>query len=196
MSMLGAKLSLFDVVDVEAFCRAIVREHTMVGVRTTAGITGPSALSPGDSEDLLAYLIETTWELSQRYHGKDDGRGKLRFSGYAITILHKRCVDWKRKRWHATRYGAAPVMEELTEADRAQLADLVDLTGPEVLELVNSVELAEDHRRTLKLVVIPIVFAGGSVEDYSRRSGKPVSQVQREIGSLRRELERKQVLAA
>lgn len=188
--MLSRKWKLFDVEDVEAFCRAVMREHLAVGVKTNAGYSGHSRLTPHQQDDLLAYLIETCWRLSQKYHGKDDGRGKLRFSGYALPILHKRCVDWKRMEFGSTRAGFRASIE-LTDDERLYVADLVDLTGPEILDLVNSVEIGEYHRETLKRIVLPAVREQRTVEEYAKYSGIPRSELDRRIGALRREFERK-----
>lgn len=112
VSMLNSVLSLHDIANVEAFCRAVIDDHVAFGVRTANGLSGPTkALTPEDREDLLQYLVMTTWRYSERYHGKDDGRGKLCFSGYVIGILHRRVVDWKRTRWRSTRYLKDPVIE-------------------------------------------------------------------------------------
>ena len=193
--VLNGTFSLFDIENVESFCRAVINEHMKVGVRSHGTLTGPSSLTLTDQDDLLAYLISLTWELSRKFNTTDDGRGTNRFSGYALSILHKRIVDWQRSRFGSTRYGPRPVVE-LTDDERLHVADLVDLTGPEVLDLVNSVELAPAHRRTLANVVIPMVFNGATAEDYARKVGKPVGQVNQEIGALRRALVEKHLIAA
>jgi DNA-directed RNA polymerase specialized sigma24 family protein len=188
--MLNGRLSYYDVEDVESFCRSVLTEHLATGVRkASGGSTGPSSLADHDYEDALAYLVVEAWRASVKF----DGRG--RFSGYLVQRLHRRIVDWKRERFGSTRYASRPVIE-LTDQDRDLVAELTDLSGPEVLDLVNSAELTLRSRRTLERVVLPIVFEGRSVEDYAERSGKPVTQINREVAALRRELEQKELLAA
>lgn len=84
--MLGSRLALHDVMDVEAFCVRIVDRSSL-------------ELRHHDREDLVAYLIETCWELSRRYE-----RGGVRFSTVAGTILRQRLVDWQRSQNGRTRW--------------------------------------------------------------------------------------------
>jgi Sigma-70 region 2 len=56
-----------------------------------------------DHEDAVAYLIQTCWQLSQRY---DPERG-WSFSKWAYNILRLRVVDWYRQRFYDQRFGPA-----------------------------------------------------------------------------------------
>ena len=85
--MLGAKLSLHDIPDVEAFCSQIVR------------ISGLE-LSYHEREDLTEELIVVCWELSERY----DPAGISSFRIYARRILRLRTVDWVRRYRGRTRW--------------------------------------------------------------------------------------------
>lgn len=190
VSMLHGTLELHDVRDVEALCRTVLHDHLATGKRTAnGGTTGPSSLSDHDFEDALAYLVTIAWKASERF----DGRG--RFSGYLVQLLHRRIVDWKRERFGSTRYTSRPIVE-LTSQDRELVATITDLTEPEILDLVNTIELSHPARTTLRRIVIPLVLEHRSIEDYADRSGIPIAQINRDIGRLRRELETKQLLAA
>jgi hypothetical protein len=127
--MLNGVIALHDIEDVEAFCRAVIHDHLAFGVRTLNGLSGPSELSADDRDELLQFLIVTAYRYSERYHGLDDGRGKLCFSGYVIGILHKRVVDWKRSRWRSTRYLKEPVVE-MSYDDELGYAVHHDVDGP------------------------------------------------------------------
>ncbi|MBA2360101.1 MAG: sigma-70 family RNA polymerase sigma factor [Actinobacteria bacterium] len=79
--MLASKLVLHDVRDVELYCARILHRANL-------------NLPHHDSEDLLAYLVETCWELSLGY--RPNGQPH-RFSSYAAPILSRRIIDWQRK---------------------------------------------------------------------------------------------------
>lgn len=198
--MLAARMALYDIDDVEAFCRAALDEHLATGKRRRDGSsTMPAQLSAADYEDALAYLVSTVWEASEQFNPIDDGRGTNRFSGYAITIIHWRIVDWKRTRWRSTRYHAG-IVEELTGDERDLIATFVDFTTAEVLDLVNSIELAgdedEQHRDTLHKIVVPMVLEEQTIEDFAIRSGIGVKAIRQRLGRLRRRLETTDLLAA
>ena len=71
-------------VDVEKLSRKVLENH----LRKTQ-----STLTEHDYDDALAYLVATTWELSQRYN-PDKGPA---FSTYAWRLLSLRIVDWRRE---------------------------------------------------------------------------------------------------
>jgi len=78
---------LHNITDVEAFCATIVH-------RTTPG------LNEHQHEELLTYLIEECWILSQRFEQRN-----ILFSTYAGTTLRARAAEWRgrintpRTRW-------------------------------------------------------------------------------------------------
>jgi hypothetical protein len=76
--LLGSRLALHDVEDVERFCAAIVQRSRF-------------NLGHYEHEDLTSYLIEECWQLSLRFEP-----GGIRFSTYAGNTLGKRCHDWFR----------------------------------------------------------------------------------------------------
>src|SRR5438132_3110894 len=84
--MLNGNLELHDIRDVEGFCGRIIDRARL-------------ELSHQDNEDLWAYLIETTWELSLRFEP-----GDLKFSTYATHTLRRRLVDWQRRDGGRTRW--------------------------------------------------------------------------------------------
>jgi hypothetical protein len=86
--VLHGKLSLHDIRDVEQFTGRIIDR-----VRRD--------LTDQDNEDLWAYLIALTWELSLRY---DRGDQPSCFSNYAAIVLKRRVVDWQRSRDGRTKW--------------------------------------------------------------------------------------------
>ncbi len=66
---LNGKLALHDVKDIEGLCIRIAAKQRLQGE---------------EFEDLVAYLVSTAWELSERY---ERGDGGLRFGSYAYRIL-------------------------------------------------------------------------------------------------------------
>jgi len=91
---LNGTLTLHDIHDVEKFNRRILDTYLR---RTRA------TLNPDDTEDILAYLVATCWELSTRYEPTRSSS----FSKYAYNILTLRIVTWYRNRWHDGRYISA-----------------------------------------------------------------------------------------
>jgi DNA-directed RNA polymerase specialized sigma24 family protein len=87
--MLNGTLALHDIRDVEAFCTRILK-----GARLE--------ITEQDRTDLLAYLIEITWELSSRYQP-----GNLSFSTWAHRTLRHRVIDWQRQWNGRTRWAFA-----------------------------------------------------------------------------------------
>jgi hypothetical protein len=86
MRLLGERLSLHDVDDVEQFAWHIIERSTL-------------KLVWHEREDLCSYLVATAWELSRR---QDDSRG--RFSNWLGYKLAQRCYDWERQRKGQTRW--------------------------------------------------------------------------------------------
>ena len=78
--VLGSRLALHDVDDVERLCRRVIRQSGL-------------ELNFHEEEDLLAYLVATTWELSLRFE-----RGVIRkdFGCWATVTLKRRTTDWVR----------------------------------------------------------------------------------------------------
>src|SRR6266545_5364115 len=89
--------------DLEALCRSVLNDHLCAGVKKGGRISGPtSPLTLSQYDDALVYLIETGWELAQRFNG----RGRL--AGYVQSFLFMRIVDWRRHTFGSSRYGPAP----------------------------------------------------------------------------------------
>ena len=86
--MLSHKLALYDIDDVEAFCTSIFKPRA-------------PAIPSRDHEDAIAYLIETTWELSLDYNA---GALPSRFGFYAKRILARRLIDWQRRQYGRTKW--------------------------------------------------------------------------------------------
>lgn len=74
-------LSLHDVKDVDAWCSTFIER---------AGLE----LSYHDREDLLAYVVVATWELSEQYRP-----GAASFSTWAGGLIGRKIADWKRSRY-------------------------------------------------------------------------------------------------
>jgi DNA-directed RNA polymerase specialized sigma24 family protein len=83
--VLNGRLELHDIRCVESYCAHIIQRSRL-------------NLNPHDHEDLLTWLIESTWHLSTTY--RPGGRS---FSAYAGTRLPQRLIDWQRQR-KDTRY--------------------------------------------------------------------------------------------
>lgn len=77
--LLNGTLSLHDIEDVEAFCIWIMESR--------------NGLAPHESEDCLAYLVASAWELSLVY---EYSLGT--FATFARTGLRRRLADWYRQR--------------------------------------------------------------------------------------------------
>ena len=66
--------------DVEGLCVQVIHRSAL-------------KLSYHEREDLLAYLLALTWELSERFQP-----GGISFCSYATTTLRLRVIDWQRSR--------------------------------------------------------------------------------------------------
>jgi hypothetical protein len=103
--MLNGTLALHDIRDVEAFVTAIVKRADL-------------QLLTEETEDLNAYLIATTWELSLKYHA-----GRISFSTWAQHTLRKRIIDWQRQKYgrstwqfkDSTHYRKRPTIVSIDE---------------------------------------------------------------------------------
>ena len=118
--MLPRKLVLHDVRDVELYCARILHRANLT-------------LAHHDSEDLLAYLVETCWELSLVY--RPNGQ-PARFSSYAAPILQRRVTDWQRKTKGRTRW---TFRDHIYERPRPILVSLDSVT-PELDRLGASLD--------------------------------------------------------
>jgi hypothetical protein len=121
--------ALHNVEDVERFAARIVERKRL------------DWLQPHERTDLLTFLIETTWELSERYEPIG-----YEFSQWARPTLDKRVTDWLRKEFFDARYFSEP--PELVSLDDSEHDDLgAALTGSGVDD--GSYRLA-DQLRALK----------------------------------------------
>ena len=127
--MLPGKLVLHDVADAEGLCARIIQRSSLT-------------LSFHEHEDLLAFLVETAWELSLSYE-PGDLSFPPNFSTYANTILSRRCFDWKRgqgrTRWqfaNRTYERTLPVFTTLDDRpDNADSTSTVDVDRVRQLDL-------------------------------------------------------------
>ncbi len=104
--MLNGILALHDVRDVEAFCATIIHRSRL-------------ELDEHQHEDLLAYLVETAWQLSTA----DPQPWRTSFSGYATPLLRLRIIDWQRKRHGRTRWQFAGYTRTRTRPTLVSLDD-------------------------------------------------------------------------
>lgn len=86
VTLLGSRLTLGDVHDVEALCRRILDD--------TLGRLG-AFLPHHDHEDALTHLIAEAWLLHQRFDTKRNDS----FAGYARSVLPRRMIDYYRARF-------------------------------------------------------------------------------------------------
>lgn len=179
------------ILDTYAFCRAVINDHLHVGARLANGqYTGPFHLSASDIEQLEQELVLAAWQAAQHFNGGG------RLNGWVLYKLNYAVTDYKRKWLGSTRTNPRPTVE-LTADERHLVAEQADFTRPEILDMVNSVELAPSHRRIFQIIATAVTQYGRfDPVDYATRSGQPLSQVRRELNALRRELERKHLLAA
>jgi len=90
--MLNGVLALWDVADVERFCRKAI------DAELKAGRSGE--LTPADYDDALAYVIAETWILAERFKPGTSST----FSTYAYPKCRLRFVNWLAKRFGRTGY--------------------------------------------------------------------------------------------
>jgi hypothetical protein len=121
--LLSRPWTLLDIDDTEAFVGAIIRR---------SGFT----LSHHDEQDLVAYLLETIWQLSERY----DGSQGSRFSAWAKLTLQRRTIDWYRAQFGRTvcKYAGRvyerparprPLSLDIVNPDHDQLGDALTTGG-------------------------------------------------------------------
>lgn len=97
--------------DTEAFCKPYLAR-------------APQDLTTHEREDLLAYLVEATWELSLRYRP-----GPQTFSTYAGNRLPSKVIDWLRtarqdRRYPSnTRYTLHPLNDQLAHTHTTRPLD-------------------------------------------------------------------------
>jgi len=124
------KIGYHDIADVEQFCNRIIHRSRL-------------ELSWHERDDLLAYLVETCWQLAEDFRP-----GGIKFSTYAGTTLPRRVIDWTRTRYGRTRWTNPNGHHgQVYERDRQQslslddplaathLAQLVDATPPSCPDL-------------------------------------------------------------
>jgi len=100
-------------VDAERMCGQVV---TRFQRRSQA------ALPAAEVEDLMAFLLATIWELSERFEPAKDRRGVDGFASYAGRILDRRVTDWHRSRFLDGRYA--------TEDERRNFVNALSLDSP------------------------------------------------------------------
>jgi hypothetical protein len=83
--VLNGKLRLHDIEDTEARCIRIIQQSGL-------------ELGFHEREDLLAWLVETAWELSLKWDPPARNKHK-NFSGWATLILKRRVIDWDRAKY-------------------------------------------------------------------------------------------------
>ncbi|MBA2359823.1 MAG: hypothetical protein H0V79_02620 [Actinobacteria bacterium] len=83
---MGSKFSLLGIDDVEAFCARVVEKRRL------------DWLDYHEREALIVYLVEVTWELSERFQPRG-----YPFSQWLRSTLERRCIDWLRKEFGRTK---------------------------------------------------------------------------------------------
>lgn len=193
--VLGAKLALHDVDDVEGIAGRVLGERLR---------EWRASLPPHLREDALAFLIATAWELSERYEAE---RG-ISFSAYCYRGLRLRLVDWYRATFGDSRYGQRPETLSLDlelELEDAFGSNRRGETGAELQrKLEDPVDVAEAALRamglgiewgtislpglaTVREIGIPL-STGDSLETIARRLGESRRRVETRIAELKDEL--------
>lgn len=109
MTLLPRPLALHDVDDAERLCGSVIAR---------SGLT----LDYHDREDLLAYLLALTWELSERWEQPATARG-WGFRAWATTTLRLRVIDWERQRFGRTKWQFASGVYERPRVELVSLND-------------------------------------------------------------------------
>ncbi len=138
MTMLGGKLSLHDVDDVEKLARKALEERLRV-------VQLEPPLSEHERESALAHLVVVAWQASLRY---DPNRYRS-FASYCGHFLRYGFIDWLRKERGRTRWQFAAETRGQRRYGQAE----------HVRELVSLDEPAEDGERGLAELV-----AGGTLD--------------------------------
>lgn len=109
MPLLNQRWELFDVIDVEALLvRAIGRSRYA------------SSLRPDERDDLLTYLLEFAWKLSEKF---DPGRGS--FSNLLFSCSGRAIADFHRSKYR-TKWVFKDRTYERPRPDVVPLDDLID----------------------------------------------------------------------
>ena len=93
--MLSQRWTAYDVEDVEALGGRVL-EHRL---RRWGGV-----LNEQDNEDVLAFLLERSWELYVKYDPWFEATLKLSFSTFLYRRLRFCVVDWYRQRFEDRRH--------------------------------------------------------------------------------------------
>lgn len=134
--MLPHPVSLHDVDDIEAHCRATIKR--------ALGRNG-GYLREQEHTELLDFLLETAMRLADRY---DPRKGKLSFSSFCGQICQRRTVDWYRKEFGDSRYGT-------TRPRLVSLDATAATTGRSIAEVIGTT--FDGH---LEEVLTRVSFAG------------------------------------
>src|SRR3954465_538374 len=114
--MLPAKLALYDLKDVEAFCNAAL-DKTLKRWR--------ASLEHGDRDDALAYLISETWRISERFNPARTPS----FAAYARNFQGRFLVQLYRDRFVDTRYRHRYTPDEWARIEGVVFAGSLDGPG-------------------------------------------------------------------
>jgi hypothetical protein len=189
VALLSAPLQLHDVADAESLARRALEDRLK---------TWGAHLEPCDYEDALSFLVGLAWELADKY---DPAFGQS-FSTFCYRRLRLRLVDWYRSRFGDARYGEQPTVA-ISDEERHEVAAAFDFSWPEVLSLINSVQVAPTTRQVLQRVVIPLMESGQlrdkrrlSVADIVAFNGMEKNRARQILNDLRRDLECRLLQAA
>lgn len=190
--VLGAKLSLHDVDDVEGLAGAVLEERLRLW---------RVYLKPHLHEEAIAYLVATAWELSEKF----DAARSSSFAAYAGASLRLRLVDWFRATFGDSRYGRRPEPLSIDYRDELEAAFGSSSRGRDLDELlVDPVDVHEAALAALGLGIewgtislpglatvreigIPL-SRGASLEAIARGLGQSRRRVEQRIEELRDEL--------
>ena len=170
--MLNTKLVCHDIDDVERFCQWIAKNET--------------SLSPSDKEDLVAYLVSLCWELSLKYEPEG---ATILFRSYAGSILRNRIVDWKRKTFGDSRYGALPTVYSTDEYDfeiAVEDTGLNDIDGQDIPAHLYE-NLSEDGLWAFEHIAIPIAN-GYKLSEIAKEYGRSTMWVNEQLSLVKEEM--------
>jgi DNA-directed RNA polymerase specialized sigma24 family protein len=160
--LLSGRYSLLGIDDVEGFCAAIILRSQV-------------DLAHHEHEDLLAYLVETAWELSLDFEP-----GGISFSTYAGTTLRRRVIDWQRQ-----RFGGVPGAFEIVSMNGHPSRS----SASTIPSTIDWDRLSPEAAWTVTHLAFPM-SCGLSMLELAGQVGETTGWVTKRLKALRAELER------
>jgi AraC-like DNA-binding protein len=189
--LLGARLTLHDVADVEALAGRVL--HERIREWRASHFFDPNTPRGRELRELaLTYLIETAWELS-----RDHDPSVQAFSTRAYRTLRLRFVDWYRSTLGDSRHAPRPELLSLdtTAAAYSGGSDYhAETLGETIADDAANVEEEAFHSVAFGLEWADLSLAGfKALTEIGERleAGKSLEAIARELGESRRSVNRR-----